>query len=83
MAGPAYAGLFLEPLGWLRLATSHGQWMLAPPLMQLALSCVVLTIPLFSLRSIFSSLISEARINISTAFAYKSDGRAVRRRDGI
>ena len=42
--------------------------------MQLALSCFVLTIPLFFAGIIFSSLISEARINISTAFAYNLMG---------
>ena len=42
--------------------------------MQLALSCVVLTIPLFFAGIIFSSLIGEARINISTAFAYNLMG---------
>jgi hypothetical protein len=42
--------------------------------MQLALSCIVLTIPLFFAGIIFSSLISEARINISTAFAYNLMG---------
>jgi hypothetical protein len=43
-------------------------------MMQLALSCVVLTIPLFFAGIIFSSLIGEARINISTAFAYNLMG---------
>ena len=42
--------------------------------MQLALSCFVLTIPLFFAGIIFSSLIGEARINISTAFAYNLMG---------
>ena len=41
---------------------------------QLALSCLVLTIPLFFAGIIFSSLIGEARINISTAFAYNLMG---------
>ena len=53
------------------------------PLMQLALSCVVLTIPLFFAGIIFSSLIGEAKINISTAFAYNLMGALIRRRDGI
>ncbi len=44
------------------------------PLVQLALSCLVLTIPLFFAGIIFSSLIGEARINISTAFAYNLMG---------
>jgi SAM-dependent methyltransferase len=74
LAGPAYAGLFLSLLLGYGFATSHGQWMFGPPLMQLALSCVVLTIPLFFAGIIFSSLISEARINISTAFAYNLMG---------
>jgi len=74
LAGPAYAGLFLSLLLGYGFATSHGQWMFGPPLMQLALSCVVLTIPLFFAGIIFSSLIGEARINISTAFAYNLMG---------
>jgi SAM-dependent methyltransferase len=74
LAGPAYAGLFLSLLVGYGFAVSHGQWMFGPPLMQLALSCIVLTIPLFFAGIIFSSLISEARINISTAFAYNLMG---------
>jgi hypothetical protein len=74
LAGPAYLGLFASLLVGYGLATSHGQWMVGPPLVQLALSCVVLTIPLFFAGIIFSSLISEARINISTAFAYNLMG---------
>jgi SAM-dependent methyltransferase len=74
LAGPAYAGLFLSLLIGYGFAVSHGQWMFGPPLMQLALSCVVLTIPLFFAGIIFSSLIGEARINISTAFAYNLMG---------
>jgi SAM-dependent methyltransferase len=74
LAGPAYAGLFSSLLLGYGFATSHGQWMFGPPLMQLALSCVVLTIPLFFAGIIFSSLISEVRINISTAFAYNLMG---------
>jgi SAM-dependent methyltransferase len=74
LAGPAYLGLFVSLLVGYGLATSHGQWMVGPPLVQLALSCVVLTIPLFFAGIIFSSLISEARINISTAFAYNLMG---------
>ena len=74
LAGPAYAGLFLSLLLGYGFATSHGQWMVGPPLMQLALACVVLTIPLFFAGIIFSSLIGEARINISTAFAYNLMG---------
>jgi SAM-dependent methyltransferase len=74
LAGPAYAGLFLSLLLGYGFATSHGQWTFGPPLMQLALSCVVLTIPLFFAGIIFSSLIGEARINISTAFAYNLMG---------
>ncbi|MHB8267700.1 spermine/spermidine synthase domain-containing protein [Bradyrhizobium sp.] len=74
LAGPAYAGLFLSLLVGYGFAVSHAQWTFGPPLMQLALSCVVLTIPLFFAGIIFSSLISEARINISTAFAYNLMG---------
>lgn len=74
LAGPAYAGLFASLLLGYGFATSHGQWMFGPPTVQLALSCVVLTIPLFFAGIIFSSLIGEARINISTAFAYNLMG---------
>jgi SAM-dependent methyltransferase len=74
LAGPAYFGLFVSLLIGYGLATSHGQWVFGPPLMQLALSCFVLTIPLFFAGIIFSSLIGEARINISTAFAYNLMG---------
>ena len=73
-AGPAYVGLFASLLVGYFLATSHGEWTFGSPLMQLALSCVVLTIPLFFAGIIFSSLIGEARINISTAFAYNLMG---------
>jgi SAM-dependent methyltransferase len=74
LAGPAYLGLFVSLLVGYGLATSHGQWAFGPPLMQLALSCFVLTIPLFFAGIIFSSLIDEAEINISTAFAYNLMG---------
>jgi hypothetical protein len=74
LIGPAYVGLFASLLVGYVLATSHGQWVFGPPLMQLATSCVVLTVPLFFAGIIFSSLIGEARINISTAFAYNLIG---------
>src|SRR3954453_2638269 len=74
LAGPAYAGLFLSLLVGYGFAVSHAQWTFGSPLMQLALACVVLTIPLFFAGIIFSSLIGEARINISTAFAYNLMG---------
>jgi spermidine synthase len=74
LAGPAYLGLFVSLLVGYGLATSHGQWMFGPPLVQLAVSCLVLTIPLFFAGIIFSSLIGEAEINISTAFAYNLMG---------
>jgi SAM-dependent methyltransferase len=74
LAGPAYFGLFISLLVGYGLATSHGQLMFGPPLMQLAVSCFVLTIPLFFAGIIFSSLIGEAEVNISTAFAYNLMG---------
>jgi hypothetical protein len=74
LAGPAYLGLFVSLLVGYGLATSHGQWEFGSPLMQLAVSCFVLTIPLFFAGIIFSSLIGEAKINISTAFAYNPMG---------
>ena len=74
LAGPAYLGLFASLLLGYVLATSHGEWTFGPPWMQLVMSCVVLTIPLFFAGIIFSSLIGEASINISTAFAYNLMG---------
>jgi SAM-dependent methyltransferase len=74
LTGPAYIGLFVSLLVGYALATSHGQWSFGPPLVQLAVSCLVLTIPLFFAGIIFSSLIGEASINISTAFAYNLMG---------
>jgi hypothetical protein len=74
LAGPAYAGLFLSLLVGYGFAVSNGQWTFGSPLMQLALSCVVLTIPVFFAGIIFSRLIGVARINISTAFAYNLMG---------
>jgi len=74
LAGPAYLGLFVSLLVGYGLAISHGQWMFGPPVLQLMLSCFVLTIPLFFAGIIFSSLIGEAKINISTAFSYNLMG---------
>ncbi len=74
LARPAYSGLFISLLVGYALATGGSQWTFGPPWMQLALSCFVLTIPLFFAGIIFSSLIGEARINISTAFAYNLMG---------
>jgi SAM-dependent methyltransferase len=74
LAGPAYVGLFISLLVGYGLATSHSDWAFGPPVMQLMLSCFVLTIPLFFAGIIFSSLIGEAKINISTAFAYNLMG---------
>ena len=74
MAGPAYLGLFVSLLVGYGLAISHGQWVFGSPAMQLAASCFVLTIPLFFAGIIFSSLIGESEINISTAFAYNLMG---------
>jgi SAM-dependent methyltransferase len=74
LAGPAYFGLFVSLLVGYGLAISHGQWMFGPPIVQLMLACLVLTVPLFFAGIIFSSLIGEARISISTAFAYNLMG---------
>jgi spermidine synthase len=74
LAGPAYLGLFVSLLVGYGLAISHGQWTFGPPVVQLMLSCFVLTIPLFFAGIIFSSLIGEAKINISTAFSYNLMG---------
>jgi SAM-dependent methyltransferase len=74
LAGPAYLGLFVSLLVGYVLATSHGHWMFGPPSIQLAASCLVLTIPLFFAGIVFSSLIGSPEINISTAFAYNLMG---------
>ena len=74
LAGPAYLGLFVSLLVGYGVATSHGQWQFGSPLAQLAVSCFVLTIPLFFAGIIFSSLIADAEINISTGFAYNLMG---------
>ena len=74
LTGAAYVGLFVSLLVGYALAVSHGQWAFGPPVVQLAMSCFVLTVPLFFAGIIFSSLIGEGRINISTAFAYNLMG---------
>jgi spermidine synthase len=74
LAGPAYLGLFVSLLVGYGVATSHGQWQFGSPLAQLAVSCFVLTIPLFFAGIIFSSLIADSEINISTGFAYNLMG---------
>jgi drug/metabolite transporter (DMT)-like permease len=74
LAGPAYLGLFISLLVGYGLATSHDHWMLGPPAVQLAASCLVLTIPLFFAGIIFSSRLGDSEINISTAFAYNLIG---------
>lgn len=74
LVGPAYLGLFVSLLVGYGLATSHEHWMFGPPQLQLAVSCLVLTIPLFFSGIVFSSLIGNPEINISTAFAYNLMG---------
>ncbi|MFZ1170302.1 MAG: hypothetical protein WAO01_03765, partial [Bradyrhizobium sp.] len=74
LVGPAYLGLFVSLLVGYGLATSHEHWMFGPPQLQLAVNCLVLTIPLFFSGIVFSSLIGNPEINISTAFAYNLMG---------
>jgi SAM-dependent methyltransferase len=74
LVGTAYLGLFVSLLIGYGLATSHDHWMVGPPQFQLAASCLVLTIPLFFSGIVFSSLIGNPDINISTAFAYNLMG---------
>jgi SAM-dependent methyltransferase len=74
LAGPAYIGLFISLLIGYFLAASQHHWAFGSPLVQLAVSCLVLTIPLFFAGIIFSSLIGSPEINISTAFAYNLMG---------
>jgi len=77
LAGPAYLGLFVSLLVGYGLAISHGQWMFGPPVVQLMLSCFVLTIPLFFAGIIFSSLIGEAKDQHLNGVFLQSDGRVV------
>ena len=72
--GLAYLGLLVSLLVGYFYARNHGLVVLASPLLSLALSCVLLTLPLFFSGIVFSSLISKSEINISTALAYNLMG---------
>jgi hypothetical protein len=72
--GLAYLGLLVSLLVGYFYARNHGLVVLASPLLSLALSCVLLTLPLFFSGIVFSSLIGKADVNISTALAYNLMG---------
>jgi hypothetical protein len=72
--GLAYCGLLLSLLVGYVYARNHTIIAFASPWANLALSGVLLTIPLFFSGIIFSSLIGRTSINISTALAYNLMG---------
>jgi spermidine synthase len=72
--GLAYFGLLVSLLVGYFYARNHGLVVLGSPLASLALSCVLLTLPLFFSGIVFSSLIGRSDVNISTALAYNLMG---------
>ncbi|QDW40285.1 hypothetical protein FFI89_026055 [Bradyrhizobium sp. KBS0727] len=72
--GLAYLGLLVSLLVGYFYARNHGLVVLGSPLASLALSCVLLTLPLFFSGIVFSSLIGRSDVNISTALAYNLMG---------
>jgi spermidine synthase len=72
--GLAYFGLLVSLLVGYFYARNHGLVVLGSPLASLALSCVLLTLPLFFSGIVFSSLIGRPDVNISTALAYNLMG---------
>lgn len=72
--GLAYCGLLLSLLVGYVYARNHTMIAFASPWANLALSGVLLTIPLFFSGIIFSSLIGRTSVNISTALAYNLMG---------
>ena len=72
--GLAYVGLMASLLVGYFYARNHGLVTLGSPQADLAVSCVLLTLPLFFSGIVFSSLISRGDINISTALAYNLMG---------
>ena len=72
--GLAYVGLLVSLLVGYAYARNHTLVAFASPWANLALSSVLLTIPLFFSGIIFSSLIGRASVNISTALAYNLMG---------
>ena len=72
--GLAYLGLFVSLLVGYAYARNHALFAFASPALSLAVSCVLLTVPLFFSGFVFSTLIGKAEINISTALAYNLMG---------
>ncbi len=72
--GFAYAGLFVSLLIGYVYALNHDRIMFGSSTMQLIVSCVLLTIPLFFAGMIFSTLIGRSQTDISTALAYNLIG---------
>ena len=72
--GFAYIGLMVSLLVGYVYARNHALIAFSSPLASLMVSCVLLTIPLFFSGIVFSTLISRAKINISTALAYNLMG---------
>lgn len=72
--GFAYLGLFASLAVGYFYARNHALFALASPAMNLAVSCVLLTLPLFFSGFVFSTLIGKAEVNISTALAYNLMG---------
>ncbi len=72
--GLAYLGLFASLLVGYVYAKNHAMFELGSPALSLAVSCVLLTLPLFFSGFVFSTLIGNAKVNISTALAYNLMG---------
>ena len=72
--GVAYVGLMASLLVGYFYARNHGLVTLGSPQANLAVSCVLLTLPLFFSGIVFSTLIGRADVNISTALAYNLMG---------
>ena len=72
--GLAYLGLMVSLLVGYFYARNHGLITLGSSQASLAVSCVLLTLPLFFSGIVFSTLIGRADVNISTALAYNLMG---------
>jgi spermidine synthase len=72
--GVAYVGLLVSLLIGYGYALHHGMFAFGSHWVSLAFSCVLLTIPLFFSGIVFSNLIGQRKINISTALAYNLIG---------
>ena len=72
--GLAYLGLFASLLVGYFYARNHALFAFGSPMVSLAVSCVLLTLPLFFSGFVFSTLIGKAEVNISTALAYNLMG---------